>query len=189
MTEIPKELLKKAPVVQSVAEMDAELKALELQAAKLSILEKEANLQDVRERLAEREMKRDNLRMKSYTNGQTLKQLAAADAAAQKRCNHRKGGQGMGAIVGGQGDDSQMSVIKHQFCNGDTWVRCQRCGKTWKPALREMFETEVGYLGAVAEYQAAVNFQTRNITSSSYMFRFSDGGQYYREVTSNSNLR
>lgn len=178
------------PVVkQTVAEMDAELKSLELAAARLSVMEKEANLQDVRERLAEREMLRENRRMKHYTNGQTLRQTNAADLAKEKRCNHRKGGQGMAGLVGGQGDDSQMAVFRHMFANGDIWGRCQRCGMTWKPPMRESFDTEVGYLEAEAKYQAMLNFQTRNIMSTGYVFRFSDGGKYYREVTANSNLR
>ena len=173
----------------SIEEMDAELKMLELQAARLSILEKEANLQDVSERLAEREMARETKRMRSRTNGQTLRQTNAADAAFQKRCNHHKGGQGSQGYQGGQGDDPQYAVGKHMFCNGDTWVWCLRCKKTWRPPLKEDYATEEGYIGAFAEYQAALNFQTRNIPSSSYVFKFSDGGLYFRDVTRNTNLR
>ena len=63
---------------QTVAEMEEELKSLELQAAKLAILEKEANLQDVRERLAERQMIRETKSMRAITNGQTVRQTNAA---------------------------------------------------------------------------------------------------------------
>lgn len=174
---------------QSIEEMNAEMKSLELQALKLSVLEKEANLQDVRERLEERQLARDTKRQRSYTNGQTLKQTNAADTAYQARCNHHKGGQGMNAIANGQGDDSQYAVIKHMFCNGDTWVSCLRCHKTWKPAMRADFQTDEGYTGAVAEYHAALNFQTRNIPSSSYVFKFSDGGAFFREITKHTNMR
>src|SRR6202044_154677 len=95
---------------QTVAEMEEELKALELQAAKLAILEKEANLQDVRERLAERQMTRETKSMRAITNGQTIKQTNAIIKQRQNSCNHRKGGMGLHAIVGGQGDDSQYAV-------------------------------------------------------------------------------
>lgn len=184
--EIAKAL--KAPV-QSVASMEAELKELELQTARLILRERTANLQDVEERLAEREMIRDVKRQRSFTNGQTLKQLAAADKATQKRCNHRKGGNGVNGILGGQGDDSQYAVADHMFCNGDRWIKCMRCGKTWKPVMPHWFETKEGYDGAMAEYHAALNFQTRNAPSSSYVFKFSDGGDYYREITRGTTLR
>lgn len=174
---------------KTTEQMDAELKELEVQAARLSILEKEANLQDVKERLAEREMVRETKRMRSLTNGQTLKQLLASDRAAQARCNHHKGGQGMNAIAAGQGDDPQYSIFKHMFCNGDTWVSCLRCHKTWKPPLRKNYLTDEGYEGALKDYNAALLFQTRNISSSSYVFKFSDGGDYFREVTDATNLR
>lgn len=174
---------------QSVSELDMELKQLELQTAKLILLERTANLQDVQERLAEREMVRDTKRQRSYTNGQTLKQMAQADKAYQLRCNHRKGGNGVTGVIGGQGDDSQYAIIQHTNCNGDAWIRCLRCAKTWKPVLPSWYETKEGYDGAMAEYNAAKNFQTRNVPSSSYAYKFSDGGTYYREVTRDGNLR
>lgn len=168
---------------QTVSEMEEELKSLELQAAKLSIMEKEANLQDVRERLAERQMQRETKSMRAITNGQTIKQTAAAVKQKQTRCNHRKGGQGLSAIVGGQGDDSQYAVYKHMFCNGDIWVWCLRCHKCWRPPVEAWFETKELYNKALAEYDVALNFQTRNIASGSYVFKFSDGGAYFREMT------
>ena len=172
-----------------VDEMAAELKRLELETARLVLLERTANLQDVQERLAEREMIRDTKRQRSYTNGQTLKALAAADAANQRRCNHRKGGNGAAGIIGGQGDDGQYAVIDHTVLNGDRWIRCLRCAKLWKPVLEHWFETREGYLGAVAEYEAAKTFQTRNAPSTSQQFRFSDGGTYFRELTRHTTLR
>lgn len=180
----------KAVVTKSnVAEMETELKRLELETARLVLLERQANLQDVQERLAEREMVRDTKRQRSFTNGQTLKQMAAADKAYQARCNHRKGGNGVSGIVGGQGDDSQYAIVAHSNCNGDMWIRCLRCAKTWKPVLESWFLTNDAYRAAVAAYEAAKQFQTRNIPSSSYCYKFSDGGTYYREITRDTNLR
>ncbi len=169
--------------------LDIEIKKAELAAKQLELKERTANLQDVEERLAERELKRENKRQRSLTNGQTLKQLAQNDTAAQKRCNHRKGGNGAQGVVAGQGDDSQYAVLKHTFANGDMWVRCLRCGKTWKPPVKEDYESEALFLKAVVEYETAVNFQTRNMPSGSVTFRFSDNGQYYREVTKATTLR
>jgi len=180
--------MEEKPKKQTVSEMEEELKSLELQAAKLSILEKEANLQDVRERLAEREMQRETKSMRAYTNGQTIKQTNAAIKQRQDNCNHRKGGNGLAGLRG-QGDDSQYAVYKHMFCNGDVWVRCLRCGKMWRPPVEAWHDTKEAYNKELQEYQVALNFQTRNVSSSSYVFKFSDGGAYFREITRNSDLR
>ena len=179
----------KATKLTETEALDLEAKQLEIKAKQLEIKEREANLQDIEERLAERELKRETKRQRSLTNGATLKQLALNDTAAQKRCNHRKGGNGAAGVVGGQGDDSQYAVLKHTFANGDMWIRCLRCGKTWKPPVKENFKTEQEFLAAVAQYEAAINFQTRNVASGSCQFRFSDNGAYYRQVTASSTLR
>ena len=169
--------------------LELEAKRLEIEERRLSVLEKKANVQDLEERLSERELKRETIRQRSKINGETLRQLANNDDAMQRRCNHKKGGNGANGVIGGQGDDSQYAVMKHTFANGDMWVRCLRCGKTWKPVRRESFSSEEAYLKAVVQYETAVNFQTRNVPSSSIQFRFSDNGDYYRQVTSDTNLR
>jgi hypothetical protein len=179
---------KKKPGSQ-IAALEIEAKELEITAKKLEILEKQANLQDLQERLAERELKRETKRQRCVTNGATLKSLAANEAAAQKRCNHKKGGNGANGVVGGKGDSPDYAVLQHTFANGDMWVRCLRCGKTWKPPLRDIYDTDEAYLADVASYQAAINFQTKNTPSSSCQFRFSDNGAYYREVTRDATLR
>lgn len=173
----------------SLAQMEAELKLLEIQAAKLSLLEKEANLQDIKERLAERQMTRETKFMRAKTNGQTIAAQNQSAKQRQARCNHRKGGSGYDAIMNGQGDDSQYAVYMHMFCNGDIYVRCLRCGKDWRPPVKEWYDTHEMYLDAYNEYQKALNFQTRNSMSTSYVFRFSDNGAYFREVMRHANLR
>jgi len=174
---------------EELVELQLETARLEREAKQLEIRERTAHLQDLEEQLANRELARETRKQRSVTNGTTLNQLKAIDEATQRRCNHKKGGNGAQGVVGGQGDDSQYAVIKHTFGNGDMWVRCLRCGKTWKPAVRSHFKTEEEYLKAVVAYETAINFQTRNTPSSSVQFRFTDNGQYYREVTKNANLR
>jgi hypothetical protein len=169
--------------------LDAELKQLALENAKLELQEKTLNLQDLQERLAERGMKRENRLQRSVINGQTLKQLSAIDKATQNRCNHKKGGNGAQGVVGGKGDDSQYAVLKHTFANGDMWVRCLRCGKTWKPPVRRAYKTDEAYKGAWAVYEEAKEFQTRNTPSSAYLFRYSDNGEFYREATEATTLK
>jgi hypothetical protein len=173
---------------QTNEEMEAEILQLELQAKRLEVEEKTANLQDLRERLDERELKRESRRQKSVTNGVALKDTAERQAAQQSRCSHKKGGQGFEALSRG-GTDSQYAVIKHKFHTGDVWVRCLRCGKTWKPPIKSTFKHEADYLKAFADYQTALQFETRNIMSSSVVFQYSDNGQYARETMASTTLR
>lgn len=180
---------KKSKAQVELESLQLETARLEYEAKQLEIKERKAHLQDLEEQLANRELQRETKRQRSITNGATLNQLAAIDKAQQSRCNHKKGGNGAQGVVGGQGDDSQYAVIKHTFGNGDTWVRCLRCGKTWKPPVHSLYKTEEEYLKAVVAYETAINFQTRNVPSAGVQFRFSDNGEYYRKVTENSNLR
>lgn len=172
-----------------LASMEEELKALELEAARLSVLEKKANLEDLNERLAERQLRRETVRQTSVTNGATLKALAEDDRKVQKRCNHRKGGNGAAGVIGGQGDSLDYALMSHVMLNGDKWIRCLRCGKTYKPPVRDHFETADEYTKALAEYEAALLLPTKNTGSSSYQFRFSDNGAYFRDVMRNTTLR
>lgn len=202
------------PKKQSVSEMEEELKRLELEAKQLEVLEKKANLQDLQERLAERELKREAARQRSRGNGAVLRQQERDQAAQERHCNHRKGGSGMEAYQGGQGDSPQYAVIKHIFANGDMWIRCMRCRKTWKPPIEADFyfdgqgnqvpptSDQFGrvipnggtfssekYQQAVRDYLEAKAFQTKNATSSSIPLQFSDGGKFFRDVMHGVTLR
>jgi hypothetical protein len=166
-----------------------ELEAAELELKNLEILERRANIEDLNERLDERKNRRLAVRMTSVTNGQTLNAIAKEQEQMQRRCNHRKGGNGAAGVMSGQGDSLWFALMKHRMLNGDVWIRCMRCGKTWKPPVKSMFADEAKYQAAVAEYEAAKLMPTNNSPSSSYAFSFSDGGQYFREVTASTNLR
>jgi TolA-binding protein len=189
-------------LMKIVEPSDAEMKRAELELKQLEIKAKKAELQDLEERLQERELKRDNKRQRSTTNGATLEQIKRGFEATQSRCNHKKGGNGADGIIGGQGDDSQFCVLKHVMPWGDTWIRCLRCGKTWKPPIKEQFMfdekgkvipngkyNEAQYNKAVADYQTALQFQTRNVTSGSIQYRYSDGGDDARLKMADVNLR
>jgi len=200
----PKAKVPVAAPKQTSAEMEAELaqimlesKRLELETKKfefesqqLTLQSKKAELQDLQERLAERELKRENNRQKAVTNGQTLQQISKNETANQKRCNHKKGGNGAAGVIGGRGDSPDFAVIKHTFAHGDTWIRCQRCGKTWKPPIKADFKgNDDLYDTALRVYEMALEFQTKNVTSSGVAFRFSDNGDFYREQTRSVSLR
>jgi hypothetical protein len=99
------------------------------------------------------------------SRGKTLKVLAAADKKRQDLCNHHKGGSSAFTL---KGDDSQYSVVKHVFANGDMHVICLRCKKKWRPTDDDQ-----------EAYKKALDFPTRNVPSSSVRFRFSDGGKHF----------
>lgn len=72
------------------------------------------------------------------TQGMILNQMENVRASARNRCNHRRGG----TILRGEkvnkdfftvGDSPRFALIKHTFPWGETWMRCMRCGKWWKP--------------------------------------------------------
>lgn len=173
---------------EELAAMELEAKKLELAAKRLEIEERTANLQDVQERLSDRQLKREDRQQSFQTKGQAIAQTNASEKAQQAACPHRKGGFGQNGNLG-RGQDSQYAVIKHKMGNGDIWVRCLRCAKTWKPPLEKNYKTNEAYLEAFVEYKTAVNFTTLNSDSGSAQFRFSDGGKHYREVTDSASLR
>ncbi len=177
-------------------EMETEMLALELEAKRLNVL-------DLQDRIDERKATRNTKGDTARSRGTTLSQKDDVDFRTQKRCNHQKGGKGAEAVVGGRGNDSQHSVIKHIYINGDMWVRCSRCGKTWKPQLRAWFDFDVKnnpipeakgdalFEKAVAEYEWACNLQTSNETSTSHTFTWDQGRStdYSREKTRYTTMR
>ena len=184
-----------APTTTAKNATKVALEAAELELAQLSILEKKASVEDLNERLDERRMRRAIVRSMASTNGQTLKSNAIAEEQKQRRCNHRKGGNGAAGVMAGQGDSLWFALMKHRMLNGDVWIRCMRCGKTWKPPVKSMFVDNAGvfneakYQAAIVEYETAKEMPTNNSPSSSYAFAFSDGGQFFREQTASTNLR
>ncbi|MGH7747847.1 MAG: hypothetical protein ACREQ5_24270 [Candidatus Dormibacteria bacterium] len=200
--DVPGKSQSEEPAKQSISDMEAEIKAAELELKRLALknaqlaAEKaEAEIQDLREQLDERKLKRQAKGDRARGQGANLKQDRLKKNASQNSCNHRKGGDGAAGVVGGKGTDAQYSVMKHVFANGDTWVRCLRCGKTWKPPLRKRFATDDAYQKAVEKYTEAVYFPTRNHTSSSQQFQWGftpdgkqGGKEFYREVMENVSL-
>jgi hypothetical protein len=176
--------------VEKLAEIELAIKIQELENKKLEAEERKLNMRDIQKRLDLSKLKEEDHGQSARTKGQAIEQIKSGRRAHQSKCNHKKGGNGAQGLLNGQGDDSQYAIIKHTFPHGDTWVICLRCKKTWKPPVRSKFppgdEGSALYLGKVAEYQAALNFQTRNSPSGSVMFKFSDNGEYMRKVMENT---
>jgi hypothetical protein len=123
----------------------------------------------------------ENAKLQCKVKGATLHANATAVSRVQDRCNHRKGGRldfhksaasGVVSTFPSTGEDHTYAVIKHTMLNGDTWVKCLRCAKTWKPGD--------------PEYPKALGFLTNNQSSSSIRFQFSDGGKAARMLLRNA---
>lgn len=214
ITEQPKSKKEKS-ATEALAEVELQIKQAQLEALQLEKQERELNLRDLKQRLAERETRELQLKNDREAQGRTFSQQRANDAFRQSRCSHRKGGRvsprDLRALSEG-GDKDQYAVIKHQMINGDIWVRCLRCGKTWNPPVEDNFYFKGGknvpkihgtfdkeqYLAAVAEYNRAVQFPTNNSMSSSVQCRFYtineqgqevDAARDYRRNIKDTNLR
>lgn len=122
-------------------------------------------------------------------NGRTLRVAAHAQKNLQGDCNHIKGGrvefvnQGKTIIFPTKGDEFKKwrSVIKHRLANGDWWIRCHRCGKTWTNPVRSSY-SRTDFIKVKREYETAVLFETNNAPSSSIQFRFKDDGKRHRSL-------
>lgn len=210
-----------APVTES---LDDQLKRVQLEnallekkAKELELREREYHIKDLQGRLAERDLQEQQLKQSREAQGRTFAQDEATDQYRWKVCTHRKGGivsvRDMRALTQG-GNEEQYAVIKHQMINGDIWVRCQRCGKTWSPPVESnFFFNEKGkqvapvdgvfdnqrFLKAQDEYLRATQFPTRNTMSGSVQCRFlklnpetgrlEDAADLYRESVKDTNLR
>jgi hypothetical protein len=200
--DVTKDLTKIAPINDESAylqkqliEMQLEIAKAQLEELKLTKTEKSLHIQELRSTIADRETKQRQAQMDRESQGRTFAQSAAADRQRQAMCTHKKGGivsaRNIQALQTG-GNGAQYAVIKHQMINGDMWVRCQRCAKTWSPPLKINFffrPDERGVLIAVApqdgtfnqglfdqavrEYDEAKRFNTNNTPSASVQCRFS----------------
>ena len=198
----------------------ANTKAAGIAAAEASALEKierEYHIKTLKSNIADRELQDKQLEYDRQSKARTFAQADATDQYNWKVCTHRKGGMASSrdirCLTRGGNDAGQYAVIKHQMINGDIWVRCQRCSRTWMPPVEKNFFMRKGvsvapqdgtfdvdlFKRAQRDYEEAVNFPTRNSTSGSVQCRFFtvdkatgkqiDAADKYREQISSSNLR
>lgn len=194
-----------------------ELKKAELEAKLLEKQEREYHIKDLKARIADRDIQEKQAQEDREQQGRTFAQQKATDEYRFRICTHRKGGnvspRDMRVLTTG-GNNAQRAVMKHQMINGDVWVRCLRCGKTWAPPVEKNFFFDakgkqvapvdgkfdaVKFEKARAEYLEATMYETNNSTSGSVQCRFStfdletgkivDAADKYRENIASTTLR
>jgi len=188
----------------------------ELEAKKYEKERRSLDIQKLKQDLAKEHLVEMQRKQEREAQGRTFLQDEAQDAFRAKKCTHKKGGvvssRDMSALFFG-GNKEQFAVLKHQMINQDIWVRCLRCGRTWKPPVEKDFYFRDGKAVAPkdgvfdkakfetvkAEYELAVAFPTGNSMSGSVQCRLSqlnketgkmeDASDIYRENVRASNLR
>ena len=198
-------------------ELEVQLKQQQLEAAKLEQEERKFHIQDLKARLAERELTEKQRANDLAQRAAGFRQEEANDKFRWNFCTHKKGGNvsptDMKVLHFG-GNKEQYAVLKHMMINGDIWVLCLRCGKTWKPPVETSFFFDekgqncapqdgkfdkVKFEKAQFEYMQAVNFNTNNSMSASVQCRFTtfdpqsgknvDATDIYRENVRDTTLR
>ena len=189
----------------------------EAESKKLELEERKYHIQSLKSSIADRQLQDKQVEYDRQSKQRTFAQADATDQMNWKLCTHRKGGMASArdirCLTRGGNDAGQYSVIKHQMINGDIWVRCQRCSRTWMPPVEKNFYMRNGvsvapqdgtfdadlFKRAQRDYEEAVNFPTRNSMSGSVQCRFFkfdretgkqiDGAEQYRVNIASSNLR
>jgi hypothetical protein len=165
--------------------------------------ERRLNMAKLRQEIEERKLEDQQRQQDRESQGRTFVSQRATDEAKQAVCTHKKGGivsDRNTQVLSTGGNGQQYSVIKHQMINGDIWVRCLRCGKTWSNPVKENFYFNVmkdklgnqifgkkrlpatgpsagvfnqaAYEHAVSEYLKACVFESNNSMSGSVQCRF-----------------
>jgi len=172
---------------------------LDRRTAVIRASKEEADLQDIKERLADRDNKRTMRGDGFRSRGRELNKTQRDQELHQSKCSHRKGGRGLEAIqIGGNAGD--YAVIRHLLPWNVWYQRCQRCGKTWKPPndLDYKMDTPEGkeaFEAAKKVYADALAWPTDNIPSTGITFQHhsddadTSARKFVHETVKNVNLR
>ena len=151
-------------------ELDRKLKLIDIE-SKLF----QADL--VRRQTDQMKMKDAEQKDKFWSRGRELANTKLAQKKHQDGCSHRKGGRGIEALQKGGTDASDHCLIKHLLPWNEWYIRCQRCGKTWKPPHIEDFgdlktaEDKAAFEQARVDYKWAMDAPTGNTASTGITFQ------------------
>jgi hypothetical protein len=216
MSEV-KETKVYANAAEEIAAIELSIKRAQLADIELQKQERQLSIEEKKGTIADRLNKQKQKQLDREQQGRTFAQQKAGDEAKQAVCTHKKGGvvsQRDMKVLSTGGNSPYYAVIKHQMINGDMWVRCLRCGKTWLPPVKEnyyfnakgkvvapvdgTFSAEK-FEAARQDYMKAVAFDTNNTPSGSVICKFTkwdaaseqwvDASQDYRNNIKSTNLR
>jgi hypothetical protein len=153
-----------------------------------------------RHQTAQFKMKQAEQKDKFWSRGRELKNTAASQKKHQDGCSHRKGGRSIEALQRGGTDASDHSLIRHLLPHNEWFVRCQRCGKTWRPPHVEDFdlktvEGKAAFEQAKVDYKWAMEAPTNNTPSTGITFKHQSedddktAKQFVHDVMQDVNLR
>ena len=206
-----------ANAADEIAAIELSIKRAQLADLELQKQERELSIEEKRGTIADRVTKQKQKLMDREQQGKVFAAQKREDEAKQSACTHKKGGvvsQRNLQVLSTGGNSPQYAVIKHQMINGDFWVRCLRCGKTWLPPVKDNYYfnakgkqvapvdgtfSQEKFEAAASAYRTAVAFETNNTASGSIICKFSkwdekseqwvDATNDYREHVKSSNLR
>lgn len=210
--------IKQAELAAKLLEIKIKQQALEAQT--LEIEERTYHIKDLKARLADRNVIEMQAKEDREHQGRMFAQQDSMDQFNWGRCTHKKGGNVSPrdwTVLKTGGNAVQYAIMKHQMINGDIWVRCLRCGKTWNPPVEKNFFfnaegknvapvdgifNKARFEKAAADYKEATMFPTNNSMSTSVQCRFGrtildsegkkreiDAADTYRENIYSTNLR
>jgi TolA-binding protein len=199
--------------------LELEIKKQQMEGLKLEQEERKYHIKDLKASIGERDAAELQKKEDRESQGRTMKNIEHQEKLQQKMCTHGKGGtvstRDMRVLKTG-GDDNKKAIIKHQMINGDIWILCLRCAKTWKPPVKRDFFFDVRgnavaekdgvfdaqkFQQANFEYHQALQMPTSNSMSTSVQCRFtrltgegesataSDATEWYRDLVGSSSLR
>jgi hypothetical protein len=201
---------------EEIAAIELSIKRAQLADIELQKQERQLSIEEKRGTINDRLNKQKQKEMDREQSGRVFAAQKRDDDAKQSICTHKKGGvvsQRNLQVLSTGGNSPQYAVIKHQMLNGDFWVRCLRCGKTWLPPVKDNFyfsgKKQVApvdgvfssekFEAASLAYRQAVAFETNNSPSGSVICKFSkwdeksgqwvDAANDYRQAVKSSNLR
>lgn len=127
-----------------------------------------AQAQEIEERLAERQQKKDQLVELRARQAEDFKKAQAELARKQRVCRHRKGGKNNQFA---NGNDNNYSVIRNIYPLGREVIMCTRCHKEVErpaPALRKADPEK--YKLMLDEWNEWSRFPTDNSPSGGKVF-------------------
>jgi hypothetical protein len=166
---------------------------LERRAIFIDIDHKELQSELVRRQTEKLKMTDAQNRDKYTSRGRELRKTNHDQERQQAACSHRKGGRGLEALIKG-GNAPDYAIIKHLLPWNEWYIRCQRCGKTWKPPHAEDFDMnskagKEAFEAAKESYNTARSWPTDNIESTGITFQWDDGGKFAHETVKDVTLR